>query len=166
MNKTLHKKYVILNTVACYASMKCQLRYAVHATKERYIELSDLINEYAPDLTETKLETLLKMNIVTTEGAQKIRDFTRFLEVQEKLVDWATDAFVANPDNAKLLQEYIVFHDPAWNRIREAAKTLLRELNFDLKKWEQENVDPLPTDSPYLKLLDKGTIEFDGKNEQ
>ncbi|MBI4122059.1 MAG: hypothetical protein HY461_01880 [Parcubacteria group bacterium] len=131
--------------IAAFASLKCQVRYLIHPTG-KYLMIDCMYNDYWPENVNMSLPFYIKEGSLTPDEAEDVRSFNEVLIKEYQQLD--------NQEPYTVM----VLKNPSWARIREAAKQCLKKLKFDLKRWEDENVDPLPVDSPYLKIVEEEEV--------
>lgn len=112
------------DTLASLASLRVQEQYIVHGTKDEYLLPEELL-DHALDITR-----LIEMFPHETSSAERaaLAQFSNALEAELK-------AIALGPG---ITAETLVYRDPAWAKVREAARKCLEAVGFDLWRWEQK----------------------------
>lgn len=117
-----------LRLLGALASLKVQRRYIVHGTVDSYLVPSELVEDGYYFLRHPLLGE--------TESLASVQQFRRVLEEVGPNLQ-LNDPTVSN----RLLVE----EQPDWGRLREAAKSVLKEMGAALGPWEGEQLSSSDT---------------------
>ncbi|OGX13978.1 MAG: hypothetical protein A2351_05365 [Omnitrophica bacterium RIFOXYB12_FULL_50_7] len=109
-----------------FSSLKYQDRYILNATKENYVIFEDMLfNEFRSDQESY-------LNQLAPNKRAIVADFCKVLHDRR-------DEVYAKYKVARTLKEVseIIYHDPNWVAIRNAALDCIKKLGYDLEDFER-----------------------------
>jgi len=100
-----------------------------HGTREQHLLPEDAINDAYHALERVERDAASK-NAFSDQERDLLRGLFHVLETEVDQV----------PLDGSIGEEELIERDPAWSRIREAARGALETLGFDLAAWERRQV--------------------------
>ena len=120
----------ILESLSGLASFEYQMKFIVHGTKEEYVLPDELVDSACSEIETTLNSDELRVSLTPLE--QKV-----FSELVIRLRE--LHKFVPTNDPSVSNMELIT-GNTNWQELRERSRIALIQMNWDLEKWERENV--------------------------
>lgn len=121
----------IYETLARLASLPYQQNFILNASKDEYELPEQLIDEVIQSLSTVLNNTFETVQVSKVKQIESIKLLHSNLQILSENINF---------DDIELSNEQLVLHNKHWREARNKAFEFLKEIEFDIRTWETDNI--------------------------